>query len=43
MKQLLIFSAIVFTMAVSGCKAKQETCATYSKQTKVVKSDRVNS
>lgn len=39
MKQIIIFTLAIFTLGVSSCK-KEETCATYTKETKVIKTER---
>jgi uncharacterized lipoprotein YehR (DUF1307 family) len=38
MKQLIVLFGLILTISVTACK-KQETCATYSKATKVSKSE----
>lgn len=41
MKQTIIFAIAILTLSISSCK-KTETCATYAKETKVVKTDKVS-
>ena len=41
MKQTIIFTIAILTLSISSCK-KEETCATYTKETKVVKTEKTS-